>query len=256
LILREHNGLSYYQFPHLAAFSELRHGVFTRWGGVSRGPFRSLNISFGLGDEDRRVRENRQRMSRCFGGGDLVFVRQEHGNRVAAVDAGRVLTEDLMPAVDATVTAHPRRLLAVQVADCQPVLLYDPVRRVAAAVHSGWRGSIADIVGRTVAAMQEGFGCRPRDLHAGVGPSLGPCCAEFVNYRREIPEPLWRYRGPGDFFDFWALSRDQLTAAGVPAEQVVLSGLCTRCRTDIFFSYRGEKRTGRFAAVIGMSDGR
>ena len=112
------------------------------------------------------------------------------------------------------------------------------------------------ILGRTVAAMQARFGCRPHNVHAGIGPSLGPCCAQFVNYRTEIPRPLWRYRGAGDLFDFWALSRDQLTAAGVPRQQVTVSGMCTRCRTDLFFSYRGEKTTGRFAAVIGVGASR
>ncbi len=250
MILKEDNGLSYYQFPHLAGFGELRHGIFTRRGGVSRGAYRSLNVTFGLGDDDARVRENRDRVARCFQGGELVFFRQVHGSKVAAVE-GRAAGEKAGPVADATVTERSGSLLALQVADCQPVLLYDPVRRVSAAVHSGWRGSVADIIGRTVAAMQAGFGVRPGDVRAGVGPSLGPCCAEFVNFRRELPPGLWPYRGTGDRFDFWALSRDQLRAAGVPADQVVVSGICTRCRTDQFFSYRGEKVTGRFVALIG-----
>lgn len=100
--------------------------------------------------------------------------------------------------------------------------------------------------------MKSRYGCRAADVHAGIGPSLGPCCAEFKNYRSEIPRHLWDYRGPDDHFDFWAMSRDQLRQAGVPAGNIVSSRLCTRCRTDLFFSYRGEKVTGRFAALIGV----
>ena len=150
------------------------------------------------------------------------------------------------------ITDLPGRHLVIQTADCQAVMLYDPRRRVAANVHVGWRGSAANIIGHTVARMVAGFGCRPTDMLAGIGPSLGPCCAEFKNYRREIPSEYWRYRHAGDLFDFWALSRDQLTAAGVPPAGIHVSGLCTRCETGRFFSYRAEKRTGRLAAVIGL----
>jgi copper oxidase (laccase) domain-containing protein len=123
---------------------------------------------------------------------------------------------------------------------------------VVAAIHSGWRGSVANIIGRTVAAMVETYGARPERMVAGIGPSLGPCCAEFIHYRQEMPEPLWRYKDDGCHFDFWRLSRDQLRAAGVADRRIETCGLCTRCRTDLFYSYRGEKTTGRFAAVIGL----
>jgi len=152
----------------------------------------------------------------------------------------------------ATVTDRTGKLLVVQVADCQPVLLFDPERRVVANIHSGWRGSIADVAGRTLQVMREHFGCSARDVLAGVGPSLGPCCAEFVNYRDEIPRELWGYRRDSVHFDFWAVTRDQLMAAGVPADHIHTSRMCTKCRTDRFFSYRGERRTGRFPAVIGI----
>jgi YfiH family protein len=143
-------------------------------------------------------------------------------------------------------------LLTILVADCQPVMLFDPVRSVIANIHSGWRGSIINIIGRTVAEMQKRFGCLPADIHAGIGPSLGPCCAEFVNYREEIPESLWSYRVSNHHFDFWAMSRDQLLQAGLLPGRIEIGGLCTRCRRDLFFSYRAARRTGRMAAIIGM----
>jgi YfiH family protein len=143
-------------------------------------------------------------------------------------------------------------LLTILVADCQPVMLYDPVRAVVANIHSGWRGSIADIIGRTVAVMKERFACRPAEIIAGIGPSLGPCCAEFVNYRQEIPEALWSYQVSDNHFDFWALSRDQLVWAGLLPEHIETGGICTRCHSDLFFSYRAAQQTGRMAAVIGL----
>jgi hypothetical protein len=101
--------------------------------------------------------------------------------------------------------------------------------------------------------MGEVFDCRTRDIIAGIGPSLGPCCAEFVNYANEIPPTFWKYKDALDHFDFWSLSRDQLRDAGLQSENICLSNLCTRCNTDRFFSYRGEGITGRFAAVIGLT---
>jgi hypothetical protein len=132
------------------------------------------------------------------------------------------------------------------------VLLFDPIRGAVANIHSGWRGSIDNIIGETVKEMRLRFGCRPRDLMAGIGPSLGPCCAEFLNFRREIPAALWRYRINATHFDFWAMSRDQLLGAGLKEGHIEQSRLCTRCRTDLFFSYRAAKETGRFASVIGL----
>ncbi|MCK7503945.1 MAG: polyphenol oxidase family protein [Desulfobacterales bacterium] len=147
-----------------------------------------------------------------------------------------------VPVGDAMVTDRTGTLLVVQVADCQPVLLFDPERRVVANIHSGWRGSIANVAGRTLQVMLERFGCSARDVLAGVGPSLGPCCAEFVNYRDEIPRELWGYRRDSVYFDFWAVTRDQLMAAGVPAEHIHTSGHVHEVpHRPVFSLYRGER---------------
>jgi copper oxidase (laccase) domain-containing protein len=130
--------------------------------------------------------------------------------------------------------------------------LYEPVRRVVANVHCGWRGSIQNIIGRTVETMARQFGCSPGSIVAGIGPSLGPCCAEFINYKAEIPQAFWKYKDSDHHLDFWSVSRDQLTKAGVASENIETSRICTRCRADEFFSYRTAKITGRFAAVIGL----
>jgi purine-nucleoside/S-methyl-5'-thioadenosine phosphorylase / adenosine deaminase len=121
-------------------------------------------------------------------------------------------------------------------------------------IHSGWRGSVGNIIGRTIQVMTSEYSSRPRELVCGVGPSLGPCCAEFVNYRKEIHESFWRYRRPGDYFDFWKISRDQLLTAGVPRGHICVSGICTKCNPHLFFSYRRDSKTGRFATVVGIGD--
>ena len=250
------NGISFYQFEHLAGCPEIRHGCFTRIGGTSPAPFDSLNVAAGIGDASGNVRENRSRVCRCLGSRHLVFARQVHGTRVLAYARGdRSHPHPFPPATedgDAMITDDSGRGLVIQTADCQAVLMADPVRNVVANVHCGWRGSIGNIVGRTVAVMAARFGCRPPDILAGIGPSLGPCCAEFVNYRQEIPEKLWPYMDAKNRFDFWTMSVDQLCDAGIRADAIESSGLCTRCRTDLFFSYRGNGVTGRLAAVIGL----
>ena len=155
-------------------------------------------------------------------------------------------------AADALITDVPGIRLLIQTADCQAVMLFDPQKRVVANIHCGWRGSLLNIIGRTLLEMSREFDCRPKHIQAGIGPSLGPCCAEFVNFQTEIPADFWGYKDARDHFDFWAVSCDQMKRAGVAAENIDVSRICTRCRTDEFYSYRAEKTTGRFAAVIGL----
>ena len=279
MIVKQKNGVPYLEFPKLSVISGILHGVFTRKNGKSKGPFQSLNVSFGVGDNDQAVLENRKIISRCFNGNDLVFLDQVHGTRIIAypkehriykvLDTNDCFKDEYSETLsaqndiygieserrfeaDAIVTDIPGKLLVIQVADCQSVLIYDPVQKVAANVHSGWRGSINNIIGCTLKVMENSFGCRSRDIVAGIGPSLGPCCAEFVNYKNEIPELFWKYKNDNNYFDFWSISRDQLCEAGVLPENVDLSQMCTKCDLKRFFSYRGEGTTGRFAALIGL----
>jgi YfiH family protein len=277
--VKHRNGVSYLEFQNFARFSGIRHGVFTRNNGKSSGPFQSLNVSYDIGDDDHNVRENRNIISRCMDEKDLIFTEQVHGLRVLAFiegskasnvsdvdvssDRGYLeIPEEIIGDFDsgyerkligdALVTNIPKKFLVVQVADCQSILMHDPVKQVVANVHSGWRGSIKNIIGHTIKTMEINFGCIPSDIIAGIGPSLGPCCAEFVNYEKEIPKFYWKYKDDRDHFDFWSVSCDQLCEAGVLNENVDISRLCTKCDPDRFFSFRGEGITGRFATIIGL----
>lgn len=250
----QNNGLQYLQFPALAGLSGFFHGVFPRTAFNTGDRRVSFNIGNNCGDPEAVVKQNRQRMLRCFGRPLGVFARQVHGTEVGVVSTTAVSTGQGLVRVngDALATAQRDNALVIQVADCQPVLIADPIKKAVANVHSGWRGSIDNIIGRTIDVLVTQLGCRPQHMIAAIGPSLGPCCAEFVNFRKEIPTRYWKYRRAGDLFDFWRLSIDQLVEAGIPLAAISVAGICTRCNQHLFFSYRGQKDAGRFAAVIGI----
>ena len=250
------NHLTSLHFKYLEKFTSIGHAIFTRKGGLSKEPYRSLNTSFSVGDNPEQVEGNRLIIKEKVAAPELVFCRQDHGVEVHIVSASSCSQdkkEVSAPTIaDALVTNVPGKYLVIQVADCQPVMVYDPTRNVVANIHSGWRGSIRNIIGKTIRVMQEKFNSSAKDLLAGIGPSLGPCCAEFVNYQNEIPKIYWKYETTKNHFDFWTISRDQLVEAGLDRQFIFSSNICTRCQTDLYFSYRGERRTGRFAAVIGL----
>jgi YfiH family protein len=244
--------LPYYQSPQLAACPEISHGFFTRRGGVSTGPYRSLNLSFSVGDRPAAVRQNRLLVQQALGGLSLAEAAQVHGSREVLIPSpDRDTGPEIAPA-DILITAQPGVGLLIRQADCQAVMLYDPVRRVVANVHCGWRGQVQNILGQAVGRLQKIFGTRPGDLYAVIGPSLGPCCAEFRHFHQEFPPHLWAYQVRPTYFDLWRLSRDQLAAAGLQPQRIETAGVCTRCRAEEFYSYRREGLTGRQGAVIAL----
>jgi YfiH family protein len=251
--LVDQNGVRLYRFPGLATFPELIHGVFTRQGGVSRGPYRSLNVSLTVGDLPPQVQENRRRVQETLGLDELANATQVHGLTEMVVSRGQSAPPGEAPEADILMTAQPGVGLLIKQADCQAVMFHDPERRVVAHAHCGWRGQIEGILGQTVKLMAQHFGSRPEALYAAIGPGLGPCCAEFQNYRREFPPELWTYQVRPGYFDLWQLSFDQLRAAGLKPGNLEVAGLCTRCREEDFFSYRRDRVTGRQAAVIALA---
>lgn len=252
----QHNEeLQFIQFPALAEVPCFFHAIYLRDGKCRPTAKRSLNVGLGCGDSDAQVWENRQHILAHWDQPTGVFARQVHGVEVGAWSAssGQPISNNaVIIDGDALITNCPQGALIIQTADCQPVILMDPLHRVVANIHSGWRGSVQNIIGRTIAVMTDRFGTRPADLLAGIGPSLGPCCGEFINYRRELPASIWPYRGKNDRFDFWQLSVDQLCQAGLKRDHIHLAGICTQCNPHLFFSYRAENKTGRFATVVGI----
>ncbi len=231
--------------------------MFLRSGGISAPPFAGLNLSFGVGDAVANVEENRRRIKKSLGLRSLVSVVQVHGDKILVLDSCSDDCE-ITEGYDALITDLPGVGLLIQQADCQAVLLHDPVKGVIGAVHSGWRGSVADIIGKTIAAMEHHYATSPQDLRAVISPSLGPCCAQFVNHRRELPPAMHRWQVRPDYFDFRAISRDQLLRGGVLPEHIDTVAVCTCCSPD-FFSYRravekGGPVTGRNGSVIALPE--
>lgn len=196
----------------------------------------------------------------------LVCARQVHGCAVAIVDepdAGRgaLRVDNALTGVDALITATLDLPLMVLSADCVPILLYDPVRRVAGAVHAGWRGTVLDVAGGTVRAMQSSFGCDPAHVLVGLGPSIGPCCYEVG------PEVIRAWDESGldprrsailehdshAVLDLWAANELALTKAGIPRENIERSAICTRCQAERYFSRRADHGVrGLFGAIIAL----
>jgi len=238
-------------FPSLS-FPFLIHGTFSRWGGVSPPPYDSLNVAYGLDDDEGNVQENRARVKASLNIRVLVSCRQVHSDRVAVIGE-KPATDIVVDGYDALITATTGIGLMIQHADCQAILLHDPTKKVAGIIHAGWRGSVANIVPKTVAAMHRSYGCDPGNLQAAISPSLGPCCAEFVNFQQELPAEFYRYQVQPLYFDFWAISRDQLCRAGLQTGNITVANQCTVCNPD-YFSYRRDRTTGRCATVIGIRE--
>jgi YfiH family protein len=240
---------TYFQFPRLSLNPHLMHGVFTRKGGVSASPFDSLNTSFSVDDQPEDVAANLRKIKDTIGAQDLIHMNQVHGNDILVVDQSDPDSLNKSFFADAMITNMPQVALLVKQADCQGTIIYDPKKHVLANVHCGWRGNVQDILGRVATRMKGEFGCKASDLEAAIGPSLGPCCAEFVTYRDIFPEVFDSFMVNENHFDLWALSSWQLENAGMRPENIEVAGLCTRCRTDLFYSYRAEGNTGRFGTV-------
>ena len=219
---------------------------------MSLAPYDRLNLSFSVGDRREAVVENRRLVRQALGLDFLASATQVHGSQEAVVTERTASPAGRTEAADILLTDQSGVGLLIKQADCQAVVIYDPGRRVMANVHCGWRGQVHNVLGEAVARLKERFGCLPADLYAAFSPSLGPCCAEFLNFRGEFPPQFWSYQVRPHYFDLWRLSHDQLVAAGLKPEHLELAGICTRCGAEEFFSYRREHLTGRQGTVIGL----
>lgn len=234
-----------------------RYGLFDRHGGVSNGPFASFNVGLSVGDEMESVTANRRRIKENMGLKSLLSARQVHGDEVYLL-ADQPADDIEVDGFDSLITRQRNVGLIIQHADCQAVLLYDPVQEAIGAVHSGWRGSVANLLKKTITAMGHAFGTDPLHLQAVISPSLGPCCAEFVNYRTELPAEFQEFMDERSHFNFWQISKHQLLQCGLLEKGIVLPTVCTSCSTD-YFSYRRACReadgtTGRNCSVIALLD--
>ncbi len=246
-------------FSHFSRIPNLKHQIFSRHGGVSKGETSSLNVGKSTGDSEDAVMGNRRRIHDCLGVENSLYVDQVHGKDILIFKSSTHTPETIRqlqaqhPRVDGIITDIKDLALMIQVADCQAVMFYDPKRQVIANVHSGWRGSVQNILGHCVHLMQTQFACAPSDIMVGISPSLGPCCAEFIHYKKELPREFLPYKDMNSpHFDFWQISRQQLQEKGILEENIEVMGICTKCNYNDFFSHRHSHESGRFACGIAQ----
>jgi purine-nucleoside/S-methyl-5'-thioadenosine phosphorylase / adenosine deaminase len=226
-----------------------------RYGGLSSSPYHSLNLSYGVGDNNLSVTENRERLKRNYLIPHLLSARQVHGDAIFLLE--EQLYKNLeVESFDALVTDQKGVGLLIQQADCQAITLFDPEHSAIAAIHNGWQGSVQNIIAKTVALLSERYGSSPLQIQAQISPSLGPCCAEFIHHALEFPVSFLPCQETKNHFNFWKISSMQLVEAGLQEKNIKISGICTSCSSD-YFSYRracrkGDGVTGRCATLISL----
>jgi len=229
----------------------VRAGMSTRRGGVSRPPL-GMNLSLNVGDEPEHVAENRRRFLGALGATPdrLALPGQVHGPGVRSVHL-----PGHYPECDALMTDVPGLVIAVTVADCVPILMVDPVRRVIAAIHAGWRGTASGIVRAAVAALQEGYRVSPADLLVWIGPAASVCCYTVGDdvASRFPPDEVHR-RTDGVYVDLKSANRAALLDCGIPEASVEVSPLCTISEVRLLHSYRRDgARSGRMMAALTLA---
>jgi YfiH family protein len=238
----------------------LTQAVYTRRGGISPAPWASLNLGGTVGDEPERVRENRRRALEASGRdpASVYDVWQVHGDEVALAEAPRSSQSPHRQA-DVILTDRPGVTLMMRFADCVPIFLYDPRRKVAGIAHAGWMGTVKGTVRAAVQAMRNRYGSASRDIHAGIGPSIGPdhyevgpdVVAQVRQAFGGAALELLQVRNGRTYFDLWSANRWLLEQSGV--RQIEVAGLCTACHLEDWYSHRAEKgRTGRFGATLAL----
>jgi polyphenol oxidase len=287
---------------HLSQFPWLIHGFSTRVGGSSR-PYGKGDLNLGFTKDDRKATVERNRAVFLHQVG--AFTRKRRGSKSASRSISslwplitlRQIHSDIIRCIDSVpeeplsgdglITTTPGLLLAIQTADCLPVILVDTKRHGVGVFHAGWRGTVSRIVEKGVGEMHRCFGTNPRDIKAAIGPGIGGCCYEVGEEVRIKFESQFEYgaslfhevkdsdpvrekypllfltaRAPGHselpkkiFLDLVEANRQQLLAAGVPKKSIEASPLCTHCHPELLFSYRAEKgKTGRLMGVAGIRE--
>jgi polyphenol oxidase len=300
LIEKQHGNTRYMQFNHFLQFPDLIHASFTRLGGYSNTPYQGLNVSYSSGDDFDNVIRNRLLALAALHiqtypcatlwmvhGAEVATLgvrtwddwRTDWPHRSYFIDQHELIwTVKPRRKADALITRHCGVALAMSSADCVPLMFYDPVERVIGLVHAGWRGTARGIAAITLQAMSEQFGSDPKNIRAGIGPSIGPCCYEVsedvrcyfmgqqefdpyptsASYRKLIRESavftIKRMQSRDSLrLDLWETNRNQLLMAGVLSEQIESSEICTSCKKELFFSHRGEHgKAGRFPSILAL----
>lgn len=232
----------------------LAHATFLRVGGMSSGPYTSLNCSFSVGDDPQKVQSNREKIAKhFFPKPQIVWGKLVHGTSIWTVTAEN---QKVPIEADILFTREKNIALAITHADCQAALFYDPKKQAIAAVHAGWRGLVSHIYEKTVDFFVQTVGSDPKNLLVALAPSLGPLHSEFKNYKEEFPEEFWKFQSPlhANFFNLWEIALFELEKSHVLKKHIELSPHCTYNEPKNFFSYRRDKTTGRQVSLIFLKE--
>jgi len=262
------DGLGLFRFSNLSSHNnDILHFVTTKKGGFSLAPYDSFNLAFHVGDNKEDILKNRVKLAQSLqiSPKNFTALQQVHGTRVSIINShdrgrGAFDIESAINNSDAMLTDQKEICLLILVADCVPLLLYDRKKKIIAAIHAGWKGTVGLIAWKTVHKMLSVWDCKPQDLICAIGPSIGPCCYQvgpevialvkekFQAHKQLIGSISKSGRG---YLNLWEANRQQLLECHIPEGNIEIAGICTNCHSDIFFSSRKSNGlTGRFAAGI------
>ena len=261
----QRDAIQYLEAEAISALDFVTHAFCTRLGGISKGPFSSLNTGFLVGDRGEDVRRNLALIEEAFviPAERLVLMGQVHGDRIFILD-GDGPPPGSIPECDGLITDRPGVALGIRTADCVPLLFVDRVRRVIGVAHAGWRGTALRIASRMVDLFEKRFSSRVEDILIAVGPAIDVCCYQVdapVYAAFSLRPGADRFLHPCPEEGRWMLdlasaNRIELMERGVPTRNILLAGHCTACRRDLFFSHRASLGcTGRQINFLMLRDG-
>ena len=231
-MIKRKNGVCWLEFEKLQDFPHVRHGVFL--SPPQDGVFVNPDVFL-------------KQAIHVLGLSSCVTPKMTHEDLILKL-------EDVMLGAfcDGVITDKLNTGLRITHADCQAAIFYDKKKNVIANVHCGWRGNVLNIYGNTILQMKQAFDCDPSDIIVCISPSLGPKHAEFINYKTELPECMWTFQNPLNYFNLWDISKSQLVSAGVMPENIQIASICTFEQTHEFYSYRRNKTKLRNCTIAGL----
>lgn len=261
MITQIKNNIKLLRFANLAKNDQVIHFSSTRVGGVSSGHLFSLNLGHTVNDNPRNVNQNLESLALAIDikKSQIVFPKQTHSSNIGIVKS----VNEIFPDTDALITNVPGICICVRTADCTPIILYDPVQKAIAVIHSGWKGTVQRISMKTIRIMHKEFGTNPENIIAGIGPSIGPEVYEVGPELIEQFNKLFKgnhiitpiINSEKGFLNLWEANKQILIESGIPEDNIEISGMCTFSNSELFYSARRDKnKTGRLASGIMIKE--
>lgn len=232
MLLKVGCGLSWLEFEILQKYSYIKHGVLV-----------------GSSDFYKGV-DSKEKIKELFSLRDVAFGVQKHEDQLIKID---LYDQVIKESSDALFTEKKELALGIFHADCQAALFFDPIKKVIANVHCGWRGNVLNILGKTVQTLKDTFKSDPKQLIVCISPSLGPDRSEFIHYLNELPVSFYPFMHKKNYFDLWKISESQLLKAGVEKNNIEIARMCTFENNQMFHSYRRDKSAKRNLTFIAIT---